>query len=100
MRWWPHRRLEQTSSGILLAHSWQDATAIREDNLRWQNARQSSRAPLRKVASIPLVLLERWAREAGVNPMSRAMDEVVNKKLSDPAWRDLRTTFNGHLNVR
>lgn len=42
------------------------------------------------VGSIPTVVLEEWAREAGINVMSKEMDEVIMRKLNDPDWAKLR----------
>lgn len=42
------------------------------------------------VGSIPTVVLEIWAREAGVGVMSKEMDEVIMRKLNDPDWAKLR----------
>lgn len=42
------------------------------------------------VGSIPTVVLEIWAKEAGVRVMSPEMDDVIKRKLNDPDWAKLR----------
>ena len=42
------------------------------------------------VGSIPTVVLEIWAKEAGVYVHSPEMDEVIKRKLNDPDWAKLR----------
>ena len=45
---------------------------------------------LHKVASIPLIVVERWLNE-GINVFDPAHMPLVRKKLNDPEYRFLRT---------
>jgi hypothetical protein len=79
----------------LVAHTYQDVEDIIEENKRWQNERQ--RGDFRKVASIPLNIINAWLNEewargnVALTLGSREFDELVARKLADPDWRWLRT---------
>ena len=47
------------------------------------------------IGSIPTVILEQWAREAGVNVMGPEMDEIIKRKLLDPDFQKLRIYEGG-----
>jgi len=46
---------------------------------------------MRKVASIPLIIIERWKRELGIDIMNKHDMPKIKKLLNDPEWRFLRT---------
>lgn len=49
---------------------------------------------MKHVARIPLIVLEKWAREAGIpkkDVYGRKMTDVIRKKLNDPDNKFLRT---------
>lgn len=49
---------------------------------------------MRHVARIPLIMLERWAKEAGISKtkvFSPEMGEIVARKLNDPDYAHFRT---------
>lgn len=69
----------------------QDVTAIVESNKAKQKEDFDKRKDLWPVASVPMVILLQWAREAGVDFNSKAFGEVVKKKLNDPDNRAFRT---------
>jgi hypothetical protein len=79
----------------LVAHSYQDVEDIIEENKRWQNERQ--RGDFRKVASIPLNIINAWLNEewargnTGLQFGNHEFDLLVQHKLNDPDWRWLRT---------
>ena len=62
---------------------------------RWQNERQ--RGDFRKVASIPLNIINTWLNEewargnVDLKMGGREFDLLVQRKLNDPDWRWLRT---------
>lgn len=77
----------------------QDCGGIVEHNKRLQsNDRSSTRIGAGGiVASIPLIILERWGHEIGRPIMSLPREErhaFVMRKLRDPEWQYLRTV--GH----
>jgi hypothetical protein len=45
---------------------------------------------MRRVGTIPLIVAEQWAKEAGVRPFSREFQEVVKKKLMSSEFAYLR----------
>jgi len=45
---------------------------------------------VRRVGTIPMVVAEQWAKEAGVRPFSREFQEVVKKKLMSSDFQSLR----------
>ena len=46
---------------------------------------------MRKVASIPLIIIEKWKRELGVDVMNKDHMPKVKQLLNDPQYRFLRT---------
>jgi len=46
---------------------------------------------MRKVASIPLVVIEKWKRELGVDVFNKDHMPKVKQLLNDPEYRWLRT---------
>ncbi len=71
-----------------------DCTDQIDANKRHANGDHSPIAPWLgdKVASIPLVIVEKWANELGVNVFDRSHWPKVKQLLNDPDWRYLRTT--------
>lgn len=47
---------------------------------------------LRRIASIPLVIIEKWKNELGVNIFDKNDAPKVRALLNDPDWRYLRTS--------
>jgi len=48
-------------------------------------------AGMRKVASIPLVIIEKWKRELGVDVFNKDHMPKVKQLLNDPEYKWLRT---------
>ena len=46
---------------------------------------------MRKVASIPLVVIEKWKRELGIDVFNKDHMPKVKQLLNDPSYRWLRT---------
>lgn len=46
---------------------------------------------MRKVASIPLVVIEKWKRELGVDVFNKDHMQKVKQLLNDPEYKWLRT---------
>jgi|TARA_R110000822_G_scaffold220439_2_gene354387 hypothetical protein len=46
---------------------------------------------MRKVASIPLIVIEKWKRELGVDVFNKDHMPKVKQLLNDAEWRWLRT---------
>jgi len=77
----------------------QDVQPIIEANKRDQADKAflngySESGDLKHVARIPLIILEQWAKEAGINRKAifgPEMSEIIRKKLNDPDNKFLRT---------
>ncbi len=97
-----------TEQGRVVVKRTQDATPYIE-----QNKRELAEAPswnpygsgrkdqsLRKVASIPLIVVEQWMKE-GVNILdpSPEMQKKVAQKLNSNEWQHLRT-YPGRVGYR
>lgn len=73
----------------------QDVEGVLEANKRWREMAQ--RGDLRKVATIPNVIMMQWLNEEhergniGLKMYSDEWDELVARKLSDPDWAHLKT---------
>ena len=75
----------------------QDVEPILESNKRLQNEPQDHKAGWRHTSTIPNIFYDKWLNEEwerGNKIMSIFSEEfarVIQKKLSDPDWRFLRT---------
>lgn len=92
-------KMKLLTNGSLLITRTQDVDAIIERNKQDQNDSSfrngySQSGDMKHVARIPLIMLEKWAQEAGI-PMSKVyskeMGEIVRRKLNDPDNKFMRT---------
>lgn len=58
---------------------------------------QDRKAPMRKIASIPLVLVEKWLREDGIDVFNPDHNQKLMRKLHDPEYAYLRTLDGRYL---
>jgi len=76
-------------------HRTQDVQPLLEMNKRELNNDSpyggTSTAGMRKVASIPLIIIEKWKRELGVDVMNKDHMPKVKQLLNDPEYKWLRT---------
>lgn len=80
--------------GAFTLHTEVDIESIVEENKRRQNdgtGGWSKSKEWRHAASIPFIMLVKWAEEAGVDMNSPAMSEIIKKKMNDPDFRLFRT---------
>ena len=75
----------------------QDVEPILDNNKRLQtfNDGYSPSRDMKRIASIPMVIAERWIKEDGYNWMALPKKEksvYLRKKLNDPDYRFLRTS--------
>jgi len=80
--------------GDLNVRHFQDCEDIIESNKRLRTLPQSCDWG-RHIASIPNNILLKWMLEEGVPVFgmpAHEWDKFLRKKLSDPDWRELRTT--------
>lgn len=77
----------------LIIERAQDVQPILDHNKRLftHNDGYSPSRELRRVASIPLVVVEKWLREDGIDVFNKDHAEAVRRKLNDPAYAHLRT---------
>lgn len=71
----------------------QDTTPILEMNkaMASHNDGYSPTRELRRVASIPYVIIAKWLNEEGWDAMDPANHDRLVRKLNDPDWAHLRT---------
>ncbi len=71
-----------------------DVTPVIDQNKRHANGDHSPIAPWLgdKVATIPLVIAEKWLNDHGIDVFQREHWPRVRQLLNDPDWRYLRTT--------
>jgi hypothetical protein len=81
----------------LYSHVRQDVEPILDQNARWREQEQPKTDGMKHVASIPMAVLELWLNEEVARGAvhltlgSKEMDQLIRRKLRDPAWIHLRT---------
>lgn len=80
------------SEAVGVIHRIQDVEPILEENKRLMtlNDGYSPSRELRRVATIPQVVVEQWMKE-GINIFDKNCREAVRRKLNDPENLFLRT---------
>ncbi len=92
-------KFELISSTAFNVTRTQDITAILDQNKADQNDSSfrngfTESGDMKHVARIPLLVLEKWAKEAGIPKRKiygKEMSEIIRKKLNDPDNRLFRT---------
>lgn len=75
-----------------------DIEAILNNNVKEYNSHSTKTSKkfhhevLNKVASIPLVIVEKWRKEEGLDVFNKDHADRVKRKLNDPEYRYLRTS--------
>lgn len=71
-----------------------DVEPIIENNKRLANDGDgfTPSREMRRIASIPLVIAEKWRNELGVDIFNRDHEKKIKRLLNDPDWRFLRTS--------
>lgn len=93
--------LEEVGVDQYLLHSSQDTDAIIERNkaMATTNDGYSPSRELRRVATIPALIREKWLKEEGWDAWRPdRYPEQLMRKLNDPEWQFLRTA-PGRLGV-
>ena len=85
-----------TDGDKLVLHSVQDVSPLielnkKEFNKDYIHGGVETQGGMRKVASIPLIIIEKWKTEHGVDIMNKDHWDKVKKLLNDPEYRFLRT---------
>ena len=79
-------------NGRVVVETVQDCQGIIDQNKRDQTAGKS-RGDLRKIASIPAVIWNKWMIDDGVNLNKMPREEknrYLRRKLNDPDWKWLK----------
>ena len=85
------------SEDKIVQHSVQDIEPLIELNKKEFNKDyihggvETRETGMRKVASIPLVIVEKWRKEYGIDMMNKDHWPKIKKLLNDPEYRFLRT---------
>lgn len=77
------------SDGVIHVEHVQDVEPILDYTHAGRNHRFSGASPegfVHHVAEIPFVVIQEWAREAGVGILSNEFSIIMEKKLQDPAY--------------
>ena len=82
--------LHEHSDGFTIERV-QDCEPILDRNKALQNERPNRLAELRLAASIPLVVVEKWMNEEGINIFDPNHAEAVRRKLNSRDYLWLRT---------
>lgn len=92
--------LRVTEEGALQTAATQDTTAIIEANKAkvLHNDGYTPSRELRRVASIPFILVAKWLNEEGWDAMDPANADRLVRKLNDPEYAHLRTA-EGRLGI-
>lgn len=64
----------------------------RNKKLANQNDGYSPSREWRRVATIPLIVVEMWKKIYGTNPLARGNEKLLRRLLNDPDLRGLRTS--------
>lgn len=82
-----------SEDGNLIIRKTQDVEPILDRNKRLYTADDgwSPSRDVRRAASIPLVVVEQWLREEGIDVFNPDHRDAVRRKLNSPEWRHLRT---------
>lgn len=80
--------------GKFVTKRTEDVTANLEQNVRDQNAGDgyTPSRDMRRVASIPMIIVEKWMRE-GLNLFDQNDWPKIRAKLNDSEYRHLRTAL-------
>ena len=74
----------------------QDVEPLLEMNRREINgdlpSKKSTFGNMQKVASIPLIVIEKWKAELGVDALDKSHFHKVKQLLNEPEWKYLRTS--------
>lgn len=87
-----HYWRDEADGGVTITSS-QDTDAILDANkaMATHNDGYSLSRDLRRVASIPMVLVAKWLQEEGWNAFDPAHADRLRRKLNDPDYLWLRT---------
>lgn len=89
------RRIHRDGGALTFA-GVQDVEPILDSNRDWRNGSRQ-RGDFRKVASIPMIVIEKWLFEEhargniGMRMGTPEFDDLVRRKLTDPDWAYLKT---------
>ena len=68
-------------------------------NAGWDGYSGDSDRAFKKVASIPIQIIELWTEMYGVNPLDPGNEKLLTRLLNDPDWSTLRTS-TGRVKIK
>lgn len=82
-----------SATGDFTIETTQDVEPILDENARQRNSGDgfTPSRDMRKIATIPLVVLQLWKEKYGLDWMNRNHAKAIREKLNDADWRYLRT---------
>ena len=88
-----HTTIRETPHGELLIERHQDVSPILENNKILANSGDgySPSREWRRAASIPLMIVEKWRAEEGIDCLNPDHAEAVRRKLNSSEYAFLRT---------
>ncbi len=88
------------ATGESVIGSHQDVSVVLEVNKILQNSDTYSKKGIKNswwhYASLPMVLIEKWKNEHGIDVFNKDHNKAVLKKINDPEYRYLKTTLKMH----
>lgn len=81
-------------NGQLTIETIQECQGIVDDNkiLRNSSDGYSESRNMKKVATVPVIFIDLWAKESGLTIGTREFGNYLAKKLNDPEYRGFRTS--------
>lgn len=84
--------IHDEASDLLVIKTSADVEANIEANKREYSDNANARfGDMKRVASIPVVVMEKWIAEDGINYMAPEHKDALRRKLNDPDNRFMRT---------
>jgi hypothetical protein len=89
----PKTTIRENPHGELLIERFQDVSPILENNKILANSGDgySASREWRRAASIPLIIVEKWKTEEGIDVLNPDHQEAVRRKLNSSEYAFLRT---------
>jgi hypothetical protein len=86
------------SAEKFIIHRSQHCGPILQENWEKRNADDgyTKDRSMKRVAQIPLIIVEQWLREEGWNALEQGNSERVLQKIEDPEWSYLKTSEGKH----
>jgi hypothetical protein len=86
------------SANKIIIERTQDVRPILQENKEKRNVDDgyTRDRSMKRVAQIPLIIVEKWLKEEGWNALDQNESERLMQKLDDPDWSYLKTSDGKH----